>query len=69
METENLWVTIDRVNLNAPARADADFPGFVHWDVDTSLRPLPVNVQGVLALVDVKAAKVACKSCPAFIGS
>ena len=30
-ETDKLWVSIDRVNLNPPARADWDFPGFVHW--------------------------------------
>ena len=65
-DTEKLWVTIDRVNLNAPARADADFPGFVHWDVDTSLRPLPVNVQGVLALVDVKAGEGGLQVVPGF---
>ena len=45
-ETEKLWVSIDRVNLNPPARADWDFPGFVHWDIDTSLVPLPNRVQG-----------------------
>ena len=38
-----------------PARADWDFQGFVHWDIDTSLRPLPKRVQGVLSLVDVPA--------------
>jgi ectoine hydroxylase-related dioxygenase (phytanoyl-CoA dioxygenase family) len=52
-ETDKLWVSIDRVNLNPPARADWDFQGFVHWDIDTSLRPIPKRVQGVLSLVDV----------------
>lgn len=52
---EKLWVSLDRVNLNPPARADWDFQGFVHWDIDTSLRPLPNRVQGVLSLVDVPA--------------
>ncbi len=51
--TEKLWVSIDRVNLNPPARPDWDFQGFVHWDIDTSLRPLPNRVQGLLSLVDV----------------
>ena len=49
---EDLWVTIDRANLNVPNKAGHEFPGFIHWDVDTSLDPLPVNVQGVLSLGD-----------------
>lgn len=50
--TEKLWVTIDRANLNFPVREDFNFKGFIHWDIDTSLKPLPVDVQGVLALSD-----------------
>lgn len=50
--TENLWVTIDRANLNFPVRDDFNFKGFIHWDIDTSKNPLPVDVQGVLALSD-----------------
>lgn len=50
--TEKLWVTIDRANLNFPVRDDYEFKGFIHWDIDTSLSPLPVDVQGVLALSD-----------------
>ncbi|MDX2305317.1 MAG: phytanoyl-CoA dioxygenase family protein [Microscillaceae bacterium] len=49
---EKLWVTIDRANLNFPVRPDFVFKGFIHWDIDTSLNPRPVNVQGVLALSD-----------------
>jgi hypothetical protein len=51
-DREDLWVTIDRANLNTPNVAARSFHGFLHWDSDTSLRPLPVNVQGVLALTD-----------------
>lgn len=51
-DREDLWVTIDRANLNTPNRGDRAFKGFIHWDVDTSQDPLPVNVQGVLSLVD-----------------
>ena len=65
-ETDKLWVSIDRVNLNPPARADWDFPGFVHWDIDTSLRPLPYGVQGVLALVDVSEAAGGLQVIPGF---
>ena len=49
---KHLWVTIDRANLNVPARPDWEFKGFIHWDIDTSLVPPPVNVQGVLSLKD-----------------
>jgi hypothetical protein len=48
----DLWVTIDRANLNTPNRNGRAFSGFIHVDVDTTLRPLPVGVQGVLSLVD-----------------
>lgn len=52
-DDENLWATIDRANLNTPNRSSRAFSGFIHTDVDTTLNPLPVNVQGVLSLVDV----------------
>jgi Phytanoyl-CoA dioxygenase (PhyH) len=48
----DLWVAIDRANLNTPNREGRAFTGFVHWDADTSLHPLPIGVQGVLSLVD-----------------
>lgn len=51
-DSERLWVTIDRANLNPPNRQARGFNGFIHWDADTSLTPLPVNCQGVLSLVD-----------------
>ncbi len=50
--TEKLWVTIDRVNLNVPNRSGFEFAGFIHWDIDTSVDPLPFDVQGVLSLTD-----------------
>jgi ectoine hydroxylase-related dioxygenase (phytanoyl-CoA dioxygenase family) len=52
-DDERLWVTIDRANLNTPNKNSRAFGGFIHNDVDTTLDPLPVNVQGVLSLVDV----------------
>lgn len=51
-DREDLWVTIDRANLNPPNRDGRQFDGFIHWDSNSSLTPLPVNVQGVLALSD-----------------
>ena len=53
-DTEALWVTIDRANHNPPNRGGRGFDGFIHWDADTSLDPLPINVQGVLSLVDTE---------------
>ncbi len=47
---EDLWVTIDRANLNFPKRDKSGFGGFIHWDYDPETRPQ--NVQGVLALDD-----------------
>jgi hypothetical protein len=47
----DLWVTIDRANMNMPKKVPGNPNGFIHWDVDTSLDPLPIGVQGVLSLV------------------
>jgi hypothetical protein len=49
-DREDLWVTIDRANLATPRKVKGDQRGFIHWDIDTSLRPLPIGVQGVLSL-------------------
>lgn len=50
--TEKLWVSIDRCNLNVPIQPGHSYQSFIHWDINTSLNPLPINVQGVLSLVD-----------------
>lgn len=49
-DREDLWVTIDRANLNPPKITEGSPHGFIHWDVDTSIRPPPIGVQGVLSL-------------------
>ena len=49
-DREDLWVTIDRAYFNPPNRAGRYFSGFIHWDEDTSLTLLTVNLQGVPAL-------------------
>ena len=49
-DREDLWVAIDRANLNPPKKIKGNPNGFIHWDADTSLRPLPIGVQGVLSL-------------------
>lgn len=48
--TQELWVTIDRANLNFPIKTGFQQKGFIHWDYDPETRPQ--NVQGVLALSD-----------------
>lgn len=50
-DMEELWVSIDRANLNTPNKGNRKSEGFIHWDVDTTVTPLPVSVQGVLSLV------------------
>ena len=53
--TPKLWVSMDRANCKPPNRDDQpawSHEGMVHWDVDTSKRPIPFGVQGVLYLED-----------------
>lgn len=53
--SEQLWVSLDRVNMKPPVRADRPawgHTGMIHWDVDTSRREIPFGVQGVLYLTD-----------------
>lgn len=51
-DREDLWVAIDRANLNVPRKDRSGSPdGFIHWDVNTSLNPPPIGVQGVLSLL------------------
>lgn len=50
-DREDLWVAIDRANLNPPKKVPGNPNGFIHWDVDTNLQPPPISVQGVLSLV------------------
>jgi hypothetical protein len=52
----DLWVAIDRANLNPPKQVRGNPEGFIHWDVDTTLDPLPIGVQGVLSLARQDAA-------------
>lgn len=52
-DREDLWVVIDRANLNPPnkaAREVESVDGFIHFDVDVSQRPFPISVQGILSL-------------------
>ncbi|MBD0735337.1 phytanoyl-CoA dioxygenase family protein [Streptomyces sp. CBMA29] len=63
-DCEELWVTLDRLNLNPPnvknrdrahiAPTERGFDIKLHWDIDTTLDVLPQRVQGIIALNDTK---------------
>ncbi|MEV0440384.1 phytanoyl-CoA dioxygenase family protein [Streptomyces spectabilis] len=63
-DCEELWVTLDRLNLNPPnvknrsrsliAPTDTGFDIELHWDVDSTLSVLPQRVQGIVALHDTE---------------
>ncbi|KOV69217.1 phytanoyl-CoA dioxygenase family protein [Streptomyces sp. MMG1121] len=63
-DCEELWVTLDRLNLNPPNTrtrsrsliepTDEGFDIELHWDVDTTLTVLPQRVQGIIALGDTR---------------
>ncbi|MFJ7131516.1 phytanoyl-CoA dioxygenase family protein [Streptomyces fungicidicus] len=61
-DCEELWVTLDRLNLNPPnvgnrsrsfiEPTDEGFDIELHWDVDTTASVPPQRVQGIIALTD-----------------
>ncbi len=63
-DCEELWVTLDRLNLNPPNRGNRDrkqipatdtgFDIDLHWDVDSTLSVPPQRVQGIIALTDTE---------------
>ncbi|MEU9077881.1 phytanoyl-CoA dioxygenase family protein [Kitasatospora sp. NPDC004745] len=63
-DCEELWVTLDRLNLNPPnvrnrdraliEPTDKGFDIELHWDVDTTQGMLPQRVQGIIALDDTR---------------
>ena len=63
-DCEELWVSLDRLNLNPPnvknrdrgliAPTERGFDIQLHWDVDTTLGVLPQRVQGIIALNDTQ---------------
>ncbi|SEO79892.1 phytanoyl-CoA dioxygenase family protein [Actinacidiphila rubida] len=63
-DCDELWVTLDRLNLNPPNIKNRDrglitptergFDINLHWDVDTMLGILPQRVQGIIALNDTE---------------
>ncbi|MCW3052122.1 MAG: Protein involved in biosynthesis of mitomycin antibiotics/polyketide fumonisin [Chthonomonadales bacterium] len=68
-KTEKLWVSIDRVGFKPPqhpAHPEFDHKGFTHWDVDTTKRPIPFGIQGVLCLTDTDADMGGFQCIPGF---
>ncbi|MBB5940065.1 phytanoyl-CoA dioxygenase family protein [Streptomyces zagrosensis] len=63
-DCQELWVTLDRLNLNPPnvrnrdraliAPTEEGFDIELHWDVDSTLSVLPQRVQGIIALHDTQ---------------
>ena len=59
-DSEELWVTLDRLNLNPPnvgnrsrsliEPTDTGFDIELHWDVDTTAAQPPQRIQGIIAL-------------------
>ncbi len=63
-DCEQLWVTLDRLNLNPPnvknrdraliAPTDTGFDLELHWDVDSTRSVPPQRIQGIIALADTE---------------
>lgn len=68
-KTKKLWVWPDRVSMKPPAFAqhsEYDFRGFIHWDLDTTQRPPPFGLQGVLSPTDTTADMGGFQCIPSF---
>ena len=73
-DCEELWVTLDRLNLNPPnvknrdraliPSTDEGFDIELHWDVDTTLGIPPQRVQGIIALNDTSPELGGFQCCP-----
>ncbi|MCF3121135.1 DUF1479 family protein [Streptomyces arenae] len=73
-DCEELWVTLDRLNLNPPniknrsrsliAPTERGFDINLHWDVDSTLGVLPQRVQGIIALDDTQEDHGGFQCCP-----
>lgn len=63
---DKLWVSLDRANMNPPDRPGWDYTGFVHWDIDSTVKPRPFMMQGVLYLTDTTADQGGFQCIPGF---
>ena len=52
-QNDELWVSIDRVNMKMPSKGNWTCRGFTHWDFDPwNPEEYPLQLQGVIALED-----------------
>lgn len=51
-DEEQLWVSIDRVNLSTPSTGTRTHGSFMHWDIDINQPVLPLRAHGLLMLND-----------------
>jgi len=64
--TPDLWMTVDRMSFNPPARPGSPSIGpRLHWDVSLAL-PIPFATQGILYLTDTTADQGALELVPGF---
>jgi ectoine hydroxylase-related dioxygenase (phytanoyl-CoA dioxygenase family) len=61
-----LWCSIDRVNMKPPSRDNSQQEGFIHWDFDSRIRPIPFVLQGVLCLTDTSIGQGGFQCVPGF---
>ena len=64
--TEELIVSRDRVAVSPPVSPRWEYEGFIHWDMDSTIRPIPLRVQGVLYLTDTAADQGGFQCVPGF---
>ena len=64
--TEELIVSHDRVAMNPPVGPRWEYEGFIHWDTDSTVLPLPLKLQGVLYLTDTAADQGGFQCVPGF---
>ena len=64
--TEKLWVSMDRANFNVPDRPGHEYAGFIHWDWDSTERPIPFRLQGVLSLTETVPGQGGFQCVPGF---
>ncbi len=64
--TEKLMVSQDRVAMNPPVGPGWEYKGFIHWDMDSTIRPIPLLVQGVLYLTDTDVDQGGFQCVPGF---
>ena len=64
--TEKLFVSQDRVAMNPPVGPKWEYDGLIHWDMDSTVRPIPLIVQGVLYLTDTNVNQGGFQCVPGF---